>query len=118
MAHPTGGLLARSSTSHFAAAVVSVAALAIVGTGIALYGALPAHQTVNRAVKADALVGLNELKAKLSLKVASIQFFHDRQLAAPQALNQFVGAETARQISNDRPLEIVAVNKRDSIAAW
>jgi hypothetical protein len=98
---------------------VSVAVLAIVGTGIALYSALPApaHQTVNRAVKADALVGLNELQAKLSLKVAWIQFFHDRQLAAPQALNQFVGAETARQISKDNPLEILAVNKRDSIAA-
>jgi hypothetical protein len=86
--------------------------------GIALYSALPAQQTVNRAAKADALVGLNELKAKLALKVAWIHFFHDRQLAVPQALNQFVGAETAREVSTGKPLEILAVNKRDSVAAW
>jgi hypothetical protein len=82
-----------------------------------VYSALPAHQTVNRAAKADALVGLNELKSKLALKVAWLQFFHDHQLAAPQALNQFVGAETAGVASKVKPPEIVAVNRRDSVAA-
>jgi hypothetical protein len=100
--------LARSSASFFAAAFVSVAALAVVETG-APYSALPAHQMVNRAAKADALVSLNELKAKLALKVAWIHFFHDRQFAAPQALNQFVGAETAREVSTDKPVEILGL---------
>jgi hypothetical protein len=118
MAYPAGRLLPGSSASHFVVAFVSIAALAVVGTGIALDSAPPAHQTVNRAAKADALVGLNELKSKLAVKVAWIHFFHDHQLAAPQALNQFVGAETPREVSTDRALEVLAVNKQDSIAAW
>ena len=62
----SGGLLARLSTSH--AAFVAVVALSVLGTGIAIYTALPEHQWVNRAAKADALVSSIELK-QLALKV-------------------------------------------------
>jgi hypothetical protein len=47
---------------------VAVAASIVLATGIALYTALPEHQKVNRAAKADALVSSSELK-QLALKV-------------------------------------------------
>ena len=65
MWYPRGGLLARLSTSH--AACIAVVALSVLGTGIALYTALPGHQRVNRAAKADALVSSSEIK-RLALK--------------------------------------------------
>jgi hypothetical protein len=116
MMYPRGGLLGRSTPSGFIAAFASAAALIALGTGIALYSALPEHQMANRAAKADALVSLSELRAKLALKVAWIRFFHDRQLAAPQALSQFVGAATVGEVSEDKLYEIVAATKRDAIA--
>jgi hypothetical protein len=119
MMYPQGGLLGRSTPSRFIGAFASaVAAMALIAlvTGIALYSVLPEHQTANRRAKADASVSLSELRAKLALKVACIRFFHDRQLAAPQALNQFVGAETAGEVSKYKPSEIVAITTRDAIA--
>ena len=65
MWYPRGGLLARLSTSR--AACIAVVALSVLGTGIALYTALPGHQRVNRAAKADALVSSSEIK-RLALK--------------------------------------------------
>ena len=70
MSYPRGGLLARSSPSHFTA-LIAVVALAALGAGIALYTALPQHQRVNRAAKADALVSSSELKL-LALKVPGV----------------------------------------------
>jgi hypothetical protein len=68
MAYPRGGLLARASPSHLVLLFASVAGLLVLATGTALYGALPRHQVVNRAAKADALVSSRDLKA-LALKV-------------------------------------------------
>jgi hypothetical protein len=68
MAYLKGGLLARSSPSHFTAAFVAVAASLVLATGIALYTAPPEHQRVNRAAKADALVSATD-REQLVLKV-------------------------------------------------
>jgi len=73
MAYLMGGLLARWSPSHLTAAFVAVAASIVLATGIALYPALPEHQKVNRAAKADALVSSSELK-QLALKVPERDF--------------------------------------------
>jgi hypothetical protein len=45
--------------------------LTALGAGIALYTALPEHQTVNRAAKADALVSSSDLK-RLALRVPEL----------------------------------------------
>ena len=47
--------MVRSSPSYFTA-IVAVVALTALGAGIALYTALPEHQRVNRAAKADGAV--------------------------------------------------------------
>jgi hypothetical protein len=47
---------------------MSVVALTALGAGIALFAALPEHQRVNRAAKADALVSARELK-QLALNI-------------------------------------------------
>ena len=49
------------------AVFVAVVALTALGAGVALYTALPVHQRVNRAAKADALVSSSEVK-RLALK--------------------------------------------------
>ena len=67
MSYPKSGLLARSPPSHFTA-FIAVMALTVLGAGVALYTALPEHQRVNRAAKADALVSSSELK-QLALKI-------------------------------------------------
>jgi hypothetical protein len=60
MSLPRGGLLARTSPSHFTV-FISVVALTVLGAGVALFAALLEHQRVNRAAKADALVSSPEL---------------------------------------------------------
>ena len=67
MWYPKGGLFARLSPSHLTA-LIAVVALTALGAGITLYTALPEHQRVNRAAKADALVSSSDLK-RLALKV-------------------------------------------------
>ena len=62
--------MAGSSPSYFTA-IIAVVALTALGAGIAVYTALPEHQRVNRAAKADALVSSSELKL-LALKVPGL----------------------------------------------
>jgi len=66
MPYPIGGLLSRSSPPRIP--FIAVAALIVSVTGFALNAALPEHQRVNRAAKADALVSSSKLKT-LALKV-------------------------------------------------
>jgi hypothetical protein len=66
MAYARSGLLAGSSPPHFA--VIVVAALTILATGVGLNNGLLEPQRVNRAAKADALVSSRELRS-LALKV-------------------------------------------------
>ena len=61
----SGGLLARLSTSH--AAFIAVVALSVLGTGIALYTALPEHQRVKWGGQGRPLVSSSEIK-RLALK--------------------------------------------------
>ena len=70
MWYPKGGPFARLSPSHLTA-FIAVVALTALGAGIALYTALPEHQRVNRAAKADALVSSSDLK-RLALKVPGL----------------------------------------------
>jgi len=93
------------------AAFFSVA-LAVLGTGIALFGLPPAHLAVNRADKADALVPFAELKAKSGLNIGWYGFFHERQLTDAQASNQFVGVAVTGEV---RPAR-VAVNEGNDMA--
>ena len=60
-----GGLLGRLCTSH--AAVVAVVTLSVLGTGIALYTALPEHQRVKWGGQGRPLVSSSEIK-RLALK--------------------------------------------------
>jgi hypothetical protein len=89
------------------ATFLSLAVLAVLGTGMALYSFSPTHQAVNRADKADALVSSVDLKAKRSMNVAWERFFHERELADPQAANAFVGVALTGDV---RPAK-VAVNE-------
>ena len=70
MAYPTGALWARSSPSSWTAKAtfMSIGALTVMAVATALYSALPTHQAVNRAHKANALVSSSELK-QLALKI-------------------------------------------------
>jgi len=116
MAYPkVAGLWPSSVASTWAAKAtfLSVGALALVLTGLALGGDAAKLQTVNRADKADSLVGSAELKAKQSQSVAWFQFFHDRALADPQASNRFDGVTASGEVR----LEKVAVNAGSS-HAW
>ena len=63
----SGGGLARSRPSHFPV-FIAVVALTVSGAGIVLFAALPEHQRVNRAAKADALVNSRALK-QLALNI-------------------------------------------------
>jgi hypothetical protein len=106
-----GPLTGRLSSSLTAKATFLVVALAVVGTGIALLSLPATHQAVNRADKADALVSVAQLKAKNNLKVAWYDFFHERQLADPQA-GQLVGVAVTGEV---RPAK-VAVNEGGEMA--
>ena len=115
MAYPTSaGLWPSSVASTWAAKAtfLSVGALAVVLTGLALGGDAAKLQTVNRANKADSLVGTAELKAKHGQGVAWFQFFHDRELADPKASNRFDGVAASGEVR----LEKVAVNDGSSFA--
>ena len=70
MAYPTAALWARSSPSSRTAKAtfMSIGALTVLAIATVLYSALPTHQAVNRAHKADALVSSSELK-QLALKI-------------------------------------------------
>ena len=115
MAYPkVAGLWPSSVASTWAAKAtfLSVGALALVLTGLALGGDAAKLQTVNRANKADSLVGTAELKAKRDQSVAWFQLFHDRELADPKAPNQFDGITASGEVR----LEKVAVNDGSSLA--
>ena len=113
-----GGLLTRALHPPWSTKtmVLAVTALALLGTSVAVYATLPAHQAVNRADKADSLVASAELKAKHDVNVAWGRFFHDHQLWDPQAPNRFVSVVAADGASKDRQPAIVAVKERMSIA--
>ena len=115
MAYPkVAGLWPSSVASTWAAKAtfLSVGALALLLTGLALGGDADKLQTVNRANKADSLVSSAELKAKQGQSVAWFQFFDDRELADPKASNQFDGMPFKGEVR----LEKVAVD--GSYLAW
>ena len=118
MAYPKGALWVRSSPSSMTAKAtfVSVAALMVLAAATALYSALPTHQAINRADKADALVSLTELKAKQGLEVAWDRFFHEPRLADAQATNQFVAV--TGDAPDRRALVVVADVRRKDLIAW
>jgi hypothetical protein len=102
-----------ASTRAAKAAFLSVGALALMLTGLALSGDVGRLPTVNRAGKADSLVSSAELKAKHGQSVAWFQFFHARDLADPEASNRFDGMAVPGEVR----LEKVAVNDA-SYLAW
>ncbi len=110
MAYPMGSSISvRSVAPTWAAGAMSlsVAAVALVLTGLALSGDAQTHQAINRADKADSLVSSAELKAKRDVDTAWYQLFHERELADPRAPNQFDGVAMTSTVR----LEKVAVNQ-------
>jgi len=115
MAYPRASVpWTRSVASTWAARVtfMSVGAVALVLTGLALHGDFAQHQSINRADKADSLVSATALKAKHDVNLAWYQFFHDRELGDPKAASQFDGVAVSSKVR----LEKVAVNDRNYFA--